>query len=93
METELHICNTYTGGLSPVHVCFLVGSSVSKSSQGSRLVDYVGLPVEFLSSSGPSILAPSTSIVPQCLAVVICFSQLLGRASQRKVMLGYYLQA
>ena len=34
----------------------LVGDSVSENPQWSRLVDYVGLPVETLSASGPSIL-------------------------------------
>jgi hypothetical protein len=40
----------------------LVGGSVSESSQGSKLVDSLGLPVEFLSPSGPLILSPNSSI-------------------------------
>jgi hypothetical protein len=35
-------------------VCSLLGSSVSESSQGSRLVDPAGIPVAFPSPSGPS---------------------------------------
>ena len=38
-----------------VYLGFLVSGSVSESSQGSRLVDSVGCPVELLSSSGPLI--------------------------------------
>jgi hypothetical protein len=34
-------------------VCSLVGGSDSKSIQGSRFVDSVGLPVKFLSLVGP----------------------------------------
>jgi hypothetical protein len=94
MEPELHVCCICAGGLCLTHVCSLVGGSVPESSQGPRLVDSVGLSVLFLFLSGPSILSPAlpneslNSI--QCLAVVlcICFSQLLGRASQRTVTLG-----
>ena len=37
----------------------VLGGLVSGSPQGSRLVDSVGLPVEFLSPLGPSILPPT----------------------------------
>jgi hypothetical protein len=47
-------------GLGPAHAHSLVGGSVSGNPQGNRLVDFVGLPVEFLSSSSFSIL-PSLS--------------------------------
>ena len=49
---------TYNGGrgLSLAHVCSLVGGSVSGSPQGSRLVDSIGLPVEFAFSILPPIL-------------------------------------
>ena len=44
MKTELlHRCQ----GPSPAAVSSLVGGSVSESSQASRLVDSVGLPVNF----------------------------------------------
>jgi hypothetical protein len=66
METELH-----AWGLVAVRVCSLVGGSVSKSSQGSRLVGSVDLPVEFLSPLGSSSL-PNTSIsVPKCISKII----------------------
>lgn len=47
---------TYARALSSAHVCYLIGGSVSESSQGSRLIDSVGLPVGVPSPSGPSIL-------------------------------------
>jgi hypothetical protein len=37
------LCYVSARGLEPAHVCSLVGGSVSGSSQGSRLVDTVGL--------------------------------------------------
>jgi hypothetical protein len=58
MKTELHICYTCAGALGPDHVCSLIGGSVSDSSQESRLVDSVGLPVGILSPPWPSILPP-----------------------------------
>jgi hypothetical protein len=56
MKTELPVCYICAWGLFPAPVCPLVGGSDSESSQESRLVDPVGLPVEFPSLSGPSIL-------------------------------------
>jgi hypothetical protein len=50
MKTKVHIFYICVRGLDPAPVCFLVGGSVSKSPQRSRLVDSVGLPVEFLSN-------------------------------------------
>lgn len=46
----------YADGLGSVHVCSLLGGSVSESSQKSGLVDSVGS-VRFSSASGPSILS------------------------------------
>ena len=47
------------GGLGLVSVCPLVDGSVSKSPKvGSRLVDSVSLPVEFLAPLGAAILPP-----------------------------------
>jgi hypothetical protein len=43
-------------GLGTSPVCSLVGSLVSGSSQGSRLVDIVGFPMGLPSSSVPSVL-------------------------------------
>ena len=52
METELHVCYICAGGLGPDHVYYLVGGSVSESSQGSSLVDSVGLLWSFHSLQG-----------------------------------------
>lgn len=57
METELHICCIHAGGQGPAPVCSLVGRSVSERPQASRLVDLVGLPVEFLPTSDLSCRA------------------------------------
>ena len=87
MKTKLHFCYICEGGLGPDHAHFLVESSVSGNPQGSRLVDYVGLPVEFLSLSGPAILPPTlpSEFPIHCLTVGICIylNQLLGGASQK----------
>jgi hypothetical protein len=50
------------GGLGPTHACSLFSGSVSVNPQGSRLVDFVGLPVEFLFPLGPSVLPPTLFI-------------------------------
>ena len=62
MKTKLHICYRCTWSLGLAYVFSFVSSSVSGSSQGFRLVDSVGLPVEFLSPLSPSIFPPT---VPQ----------------------------
>ena len=57
--TRRPTCSSATyvwGSLGPAHACSLVGDPVSRSPQGSGLVDSVGLPVESLSSSGLSEL-------------------------------------
>ena len=84
LDTELRVCYICSDGLCPAHVCSLVGGAVSESSQGSRLADSVGLLVELLPNSGSSI-----SSYPHQLF----HKKLLTRASQRIVMLGFYLQA
>jgi hypothetical protein len=87
------------GSLKPACACSLVSFSVSGSSKGSRLVETIVLPVEFLSPSGssifPSTLPQGSLTSAQCLSVGvwICLSQLLDRASQRAPILGSYLQA
>jgi hypothetical protein len=53
MKTKLHICYLCVGRpRSSPCVCSLVGGLVSESPQRSRLVDSIGLPVEFLSLRG-----------------------------------------
>ena len=57
VKTKLHICYICVRGrLCSAYVSSLVCGSVSEDVQGFMLVDYVGLPVEFLSPSGPSNL-------------------------------------
>jgi hypothetical protein len=62
MKTKLHNC--YIREARPrSSLCMLFGCSFSlRMLQQSRLVDAAGLPVEFLSPSGPRILPP---ILPQ----------------------------
>ena len=55
------LCYIFAGGLGPACVCALVGGLVSGSSQGSRLVDTVGLPMGLPSPSAPSAL-PLTEV-------------------------------
>ena len=99
MKTKLHIYYKYVGGLGPAPSCPLVGGSVSVNLQGYRLIGYVGLSVEFQYSLGPSVLPPTlsqdspSSISCVAVGLCICFHQLLGRASQRTVILGSCLQA
>ena len=61
VRSQSYTSSTYLfgeGSRSSPYV-LLVGSSVSKSPQGSRLVESVCLPIKFLSTSGPSILPPT----------------------------------
>lgn len=46
------------GGLEPANAHYLVGGLVSGTPR-SRLVNFVGLPIELQSSLGPSILPPT----------------------------------
>ena len=59
LKTKLYVYYICVGGLGPVHAHSLVGGLVSGSLQEYRLIDPFGLPVEFLSSLGPSILSPT----------------------------------
>jgi hypothetical protein len=59
IKTKLHIWCICAGDLGPAPDCSLVSGSVSGSPHGLRLVDYVGLLVEFLSSSRPKIIHPT----------------------------------
>ena len=61
------------GDPGPPHVCSLVGDPVSESPEESRIVDSVGLPVEFLSPVGPANLLPISSItVPKLHSLFAC---------------------
>ena len=62
MKTKLHSCYVCVWGLGPVHVCSLVGVSVSVRPYGSRLVDSVGLLVMSLTRPAHSIFL---STLPQ----------------------------
>jgi hypothetical protein len=88
MKTKLLICYVCAEILGPAHACSLVGDLVSGSLQGSRLVEFVDVPAESLSSSGPSIFLPAPSNVSYCISS----HWLLGGASHRTVMLGSCLQ-
>jgi hypothetical protein len=59
MKTKQLIFYIYAGGLSPAHVCSMVGSSVSGSHYGSRLIDSICVLVESLSHLGPLFLLPT----------------------------------
>ena len=56
MKTELSICYLCSRGLVPaVYAIWFIAQSL-ECPPGSRVVEIVDLPVEFLISSGPSIL-------------------------------------
>ena len=64
MQTNLYFCyicagHWGAGGLGATGISSSVGDSDSGSPQGSRLFDSIGLPVESLSSLGPSVLPPT----------------------------------
>jgi hypothetical protein len=65
MKNKLPTSDICTGELRPAHDCSLAGNSVSGTHQGIRLVDTVDLPVESLSSLGPSILPLALAKAPQ----------------------------
>jgi hypothetical protein len=97
MKTKMHICCICVRWGLPLYVLLLVVQSLG-ALQESRLFDYVGFLVEFLSPLGSLFLPPTLLqdlMSSFCLAVglCLCFSQLVGRASQRTVMLGSCLQA
>jgi hypothetical protein len=75
-----------------MHVCFLVGSSVSVNPHGSRLVDFIST-YGSLTPLAPSVLASTLSQdyprSTQFLAVGLCIylHQLLDETSQRPVVL------
>ena len=84
--------------LGPTCVHSLIDGLVSGSSQGSKLVDIVGL---LMGSSSPSVPLILPLTLPQgfptwvqwlAVSICICLCQLLGRASQRTAMLGSCLQ-
>jgi len=86
-ETSVRLCMLW-GDLGSSHACSLVGGSVSERPQGSRLVDSIGLPEEFLFPLGLKSFLLFFYESPRsiyCLAVGV--SQLMGVASQRTAML------
>ena len=82
--------------MQPLYAIWLVAQSL-RAARGSRLVDPVHIPVEFLSSSrsNPTTLPKESLSFIKCLAVgiCICFNGLLVGAFQRTLMLGFCLQA
>lgn len=59
VEAEPHIGYVCVGGRVPAYACSLAGDPVSNSSQELRLVDSVGLPVNFLSPQGFQSFLPA----------------------------------
>jgi hypothetical protein len=59
MKTKLHICCICAVGIGPAHAHSLVGGSVCVRPYGSRLVYFVGLPMESLFCLDASILPPT----------------------------------
>ena len=68
MKAKLHIYYICAVGLYPVLDHSLVGDSVSGSSQGSRLVDYVGIFVRSQFFSVNSIF-PKTFLAPLSISL------------------------
>lgn len=58
MTNKLLICDISAGSTVQASAYSLVGDSVSGNSQGWRLIDSVGLPVDSLSSSCPLVHLP-----------------------------------
>lgn len=73
MKVKLHICYTYVGGLSDA--CSLVGGSVSLSSYGPWLINYVFLVVSLnsLAPIHPFHLTQGSLISTFCLGLSIHF--------------------
>jgi len=94
MKNKLHICYTWTGRPRSSQ-CMLFGLWFSLwVSQGSRLVDYVGLPVEFLSSYWLQSFLLFFHKSPQAPSSVwLWVSAFVCGASQMTAMLDSCLQA
>jgi hypothetical protein len=87
MKVKLHICYLYVWKPRP-NLYMLFGWWFRLwESQGSRLVDTFGFPVEFLSPSGTQSFSYSFIRVPKLHPLFGCgclyLSQLMGGASQR----------
>lgn len=97
-EDEATHCYLCVEGLGQSHACSLVGSSESVSPYVTMLVVSVGLLVVTLIPLAPTNhslpLLQDSPVSTSYLAVGHClrFHQLLGEATQMKVMLGSYLQ-
>ena len=101
MPDKVDICYLCTRGHGLANVCSLAGELVSESSQGSKLVDTVGLPMVlpslFLGCSFNPSLNSSTGF-PNFSQMFGCKYLHLsqsgdGRVNQRIAMLGSWLQA
>jgi hypothetical protein len=93
MKIKLYLSYIWVGGLGLSHTCSLVGGSVSMSPYGLRLVDSIWFSYIVLDPSGsfnPPV-PPSQDFLTFSY-VSLMFPQLLGKASQRTVMLGSCLQ-
>jgi hypothetical protein len=83
MKKELRIYYLCVVSLGPNLVCCLIEGSVPEHPKVSRIVDSVGLPVEFLSSLGPGFFSQLlNSIQIWAVGFCICFSQLLVGTSK-----------
>ena len=82
-------------GLGPAGACSLVGGLVSERLKAPDFFESFGLPVEYLSSSGPKSFSQLFQRLAELHQMFACGSLhwLLYGASQRTVMLGSYLQA
>ena len=72
MKSKLHICFICAEGLGLSHACSLVGSLVSVSFHGFRVVDSVDYLVMSLTSLAPSILPPLFPRFPKVHLMFCC---------------------
>ena len=72
MKTKVHIYYKCVEGLGLATACFLIGSSVSVSLHGPRIVDYVGLLVVSLASLASSNLLPT--LAQYSLSTALCLA-------------------
>ena len=78
MKIKIYDCYICAEGIVPSHIYFLVSVSVSVSSYGPKLVDYVGFLVVSLTPLIPSILPPPLlQDFPKLCLIFGCGSQYL----------------
>jgi hypothetical protein len=97
-DQAAYLLHMWGQGLGPAHACSLISGSVSESLQGSRLVDSVGLSVEFYPLLGHNPSSYSSIRVPKLHLLFGCgslhlFPMAAGRVFQRTVMPCSCLQA